>query len=63
MKITKDRNNNIDLCGDKLYIMESDEKEDFEIVTTTRINIDYAEEAVDFPWRFYIKDNPYVSKK
>ena len=33
------------------------------IVETTRIGIDYAEEAVHFPWRFYIKDNPYVSKK
>ncbi len=34
-----------------------------EIVRTTRIGIDYAEEAVEFPWRFYIKDNLYVSKK
>ena len=35
----------------------------FEIVETTRIGIDYAEEAIDFPWRFYIKDNRYISKK
>lgn len=33
------------------------------IIETTRIGIDYAEEAIDFPWRFYIKDNPFVSKK
>lgn len=44
------------------YIEDSDE-ENFEIVETTRIGIEYAEEAVDFPWRFYIKGNPYISAK
>ena len=33
------------------YIEDSDEK-NFDIVETTRIGIDYAEEAVEFPWRF-----------
>lgn len=46
----------------ELYI-EQAEKENFEIVQTTRIGIDYAEEAIDFPWRFYIKGNKYISKK
>lgn len=45
-----------------LYI-ESNPDKNFEIVETTRIGIDYAEEAKDFPWRFYIKDNMYISKK
>lgn len=62
MGITKEQNE-MDLCGDKLYIAEAQEKQSYQIVTTTRINIDYAEEAIDFPWRYYIKDNPYVSKK
>ncbi len=44
------------------YIEDSDEK-NFDIVETTRIGIDYAEEAVEFPWRFYIKDNSYISVK
>ena len=35
----------------------------FDIVETKRIGIDYAEEAIDFPWRFYIKGNKYISKK
>lgn len=35
---------------------------DFEVVETTRVGIDYAEEARDFLWRFYIKGNKYVSK-
>ena len=50
-----------DLTGDRLYI-ETDGLENFKIIKTTRIGIDYAEEAVDYPYRFYIKDNPYVSK-
>ncbi|AKL94405.1 3-methyladenine DNA glycosylase AlkA [Clostridium aceticum] len=62
MHITKE-NNGMNLLGDELYIMESEETSSFDIVTTKRINIDYAEEAIDFPWRFYIKDHPCVSKK
>lgn len=34
-----------------------------EIVRSKRINIDYAEMAKDYLLRFYIKDNPFVSKK
>lgn len=33
-----------------------------EIVTTTRIGIDYAGEDSKLPWRFYLKDNVWVSK-
>lgn len=39
-----------------------DEFNDFEIVHAKRIGIDYAEEAVDFLWRYYIRDNKFVSK-
>ena len=50
------------ILGSELYIMDN-EDENFEIVTDKRINIDYAEEYKDKLWRFYIKDNPFVSKK
>lgn len=50
-----------DLCGDKLYL-ETALEGDFNIIQTTRIGIDYAEEAKYFPYRFYIEGNPYVSK-
>lgn len=60
--ITKEHNG-MDLTGDKLYLLEDENHEEFEIVETTRIGIDYAEEARFYPWRFYIKDNPYISKK
>lgn len=59
---------NKDLNAIKLYekgavYITADNNEDFEIVESKRIGIDYAEEAKDFLWRFYIKDNIYVSKK
>lgn len=46
----------------EIYI-EEHESEDFEIVETKRIGIDYSEEAKDFLWRFYIKNNNFISKK
>ncbi|WP_195989548.1 DNA-3-methyladenine glycosylase [Clostridium sp. D53t1_180928_C8] len=48
---------------DSIYIVDDDSDEKFEIVESKRIGIDYAEEAKDFMWRFYIKDNIFVSKK
>lgn len=61
MGITR-ANNGDDLQGQRLYITEPDVSEEFSIMKSPRINIDYAEEARDFLWRFYIKGNPYVSK-
>lgn len=34
-----------------------------EIIAAKRINIDYAEEHKNLLWRFYLKDNQFVSKK
>jgi DNA-3-methyladenine glycosylase len=45
------------------FYIEDSKNEKLDIVETTRIGIDYAEEAINFPWRFYIKDNKYISKK
>lgn len=45
------------------FYIEDSKDEKISIVETTRIGIDYAEEAINFPWRFYIKDNKYISKK
>lgn len=60
--ITKEQNG-MPLIGSNLYLLEGNKNEEIEIVETTRIGIDYAEEARFYPWRFYIKGNPYVSKK
>ena len=51
-----------DLCGDELYIEDAPELSEEEICADKRINIDYAEEAKDYPWRFTIKDSPWLSK-
>ena len=48
------RHYNIDLCGDELYIETTDLTPKIE--STKRINIDYAGEAANYPWRFvYVK--------
>ncbi|MGE5626943.1 MAG: DNA-3-methyladenine glycosylase [Solirubrobacterales bacterium] len=52
--------NGEDLLGNQLYIIDNNDT--FNIETTKRIGIDYAEEAKDFPLRFYIKGNKFVSK-
>lgn len=54
--------NGEDLCGRTLSV-ENRKEESITILTSKRIGIDYAEEAKDFLWRFYIKDNPFVSIK
>ncbi|ELC8443423.1 DNA-3-methyladenine glycosylase [Clostridium perfringens] len=52
------------ISSEELYVEEDFlNKEVFSIVEAKRIGIDYAEEAKDFLWRFYIKDNKFVSKK
>lgn len=53
-------NNGKDICSNDFYIAEG--ITNFEIKEAKRINIDYAEEAKDFLWRFYIKGNKFVSK-
>ncbi len=45
--------NGIDLTGDTLYVARFGERPET-IHTGVRIGIDYAEEAVEFPWRFWI---------
>ncbi len=52
-----------DLNGDKIYIEYPETEEDFTILKSRRVGIDYAEEAKDYLWRFYIEDNRYVSVK
>jgi DNA-3-methyladenine glycosylase len=53
--------NGIDLCGDELFITSGKIINDSEILIAPRINIDYAEEDKDKLWRFFLKDNEFVS--
>lgn len=61
MGITRE-NYGEDLCGDSFYLEDAPVLASEEIRRTKRINIDYAEEAADFLWRFSVKGNPYVSR-
>lgn len=54
--------NGIDLLGGKIYL-EDDGYSDFEIEKSKRIGIDYAEEARDYLYRFYIKGSKFLSVK
>ncbi len=51
------------ISSEEIYVEENSIDENFEVVESKRIGIDYAEEAKDFLWRFYIKDNKFISKK
>ncbi len=50
------------LCGNRVWIEESIDAVTNEIVSGKRIGIDYAEEFAKKPWRFWLKDNAFVSK-
>lgn len=51
-----------DLRSSSLVITDYRHFSSEQIGISKRLHIDYAEEARFFPWRFYVKDNPYVSK-
>lgn len=54
--------NATDLDSDRLWIEDDGFTVDM-IAVSKRINIDYAQEAIDFPWRFYIPESRYLSVK
>lgn len=45
--------NGLDLTGDELFVWDAGEPAP-PFYTGKRVGIDYAGEAVDFPWRFYV---------
>ena len=55
----------LDLCAadSPLRLIRYRHIPDAQIAATPRINVAYAEEAAAWPWRFYVKENPYVSKR
>ncbi len=58
------KHNALDLCGDTLWLARNIEApKELEIEATTRVGVDYAGEDGLLPWRFYIRDHPFVSVK
>lgn len=56
--------NGADLAGRRVWIEDTAVAcAPDEIAAGPRIGINYAEDYVDKPWRFWLKGNPYVSRK
>lgn len=55
--------NNEDLLGGKIWLEDYRTFSAGDISSGRRIGIDYAEEFAEKPWRFWVKDNKYVSRK
>ena len=54
--------NAADLSGDRVWLEEFEHVPPRRIARGPRIGIDYAQEWIDKPWRFWIRDNRYVSR-
>ena len=50
-----------DLCDNEIFIETTDRQ--VQVTATKRINVDYAGDAADYPWRFVATGNPFVSVK
>jgi len=55
--------NNEDVLGEKVWLEDFKTFSAGEIASGKRIGIDYAEEFAEKPWRFWVKDNLFVSRK
>jgi len=55
------RLNSEDLLQDKIWLEDYKTFSTTEIKTGKRIGIDYAGEFAEKPWRFWLKNNAYVS--
>lgn len=53
----------INLQSDSIFIEDGQAVPGKNIIAKPRVGISYAEEAVHWPLRFYIKDNKFISKK
>jgi DNA-3-methyladenine glycosylase len=51
-----------DLLGDRVWIEAGVSISPRKIARGPRVGIDYAEKWVMKPWRFWVKDNPFVSR-
>ena len=54
LRLTRQQNG-LDLLGDELYLLDAPLPTG-KIHVGKRIGIDYAQEAVDFPWRFWLEE-------
>ena len=60
--ITRELNGEDLVSGERIWVEEY-KKVSRTVESGVRIGIDYAEEFVEMPWRFWVKGNEFVSKK
>ena len=53
-------NSGTDLTGNEIFILDGEKIKSKDIGISKRIGIT---RSVDLPWRFFIKNNPYLSRK
>ncbi len=58
-KINRDQNG-FNLTGNEIYLLDNEKVKEEKIASTKRIGI---KRSKDLQWRFYIKNNQYVSKR
>lgn len=64
IKIDKALNGEDLISSKKLWIEDRGERtKKSQIVSKKRVGVDYAKHCKNYPWRFYIKDSPFVFKK
>jgi len=54
--------NGISLLGDQIWIEEGYQPSSNLIMVSTRVGVDYAGTDAQLPWRYFLKENPFVSK-
>ena len=54
--------NNLDLLGDRVWLEDFNTFSPRQIASGKRVGIDYAEEFAEKPWRFWVKNNVFVSR-
>lgn len=64
LKVNPERSRGVDLTKPPLYIEDREEQiTQSQIAQTPRIGVDYAGKSAQLPWRFIIKNSPYLSKR
>ena len=52
----------LELDSDTIWVEVGDKLRNDQIISTTRIGVEYAKEDALKPWRFYMKENEWVSR-
>lgn len=60
--ITRELNGEDMIESEKIWVEEHRHLQKREIASGPRVGIDYAEEFVEMPWRYWVKGNGFVSK-